>query len=177
MSFVERQRISRYQQTRLHYSCNRNKKAPISTGWVRGQSLTTAVCKRRDVTRAWRETFVLTFLSWQNAAVSEKTNNRGIREMRSSDVSTDDQWPYTETFLKRLCCVESVECHAWSVIRTGASLISTQWAHNSDVIRRLSSQPGPHRREQSRGEALSVPAALCRQGEIVRKYFRVELEK
>ena len=151
MSFVERQRISRYQQTRLHYSCNRNKKAPISTGWVRGQSLTTAVCKRRDVTRAWRETFVLTFLSWQNAAVSEKTNNRGIREMRSSDVSTDDQWPYTETFLKRLCCVESVECHAWSVIRTGASLISTQWAHNSDVIRRLSSQPGPHRREQSRG--------------------------
>ena len=133
MSFVERQRISRYQQTRLHYSCNRNKKAPISTGWVRGQSLTTAVCKRRDVTRAWRETFVLTFLSWQNAAVSEKTNNRGIREMRSSDVSTDDQWPYTETFLKRLCCVESVECHAWSVIRTGASLISTQWAHNSEL--------------------------------------------
>ena len=148
MSFVERQRISRYQQTRLHYSCNRNKKAPISTGWVQGQTLTTAVCKRRDVTSAWNVCCVDVFVFTKCCGIWE---NRGIREIRLLDVSTDDQWPYTETFvLCRECWVSWLECD-----QDRASLISTEWAHSraeerfrcAQELRRLGwALPGPHRR-------------------------------
>ena len=164
MSFVERQRISRYQQTRLHYSCNRNKKAPISTGWVQGQTLTTAVCKRRDVTSAWNVCCVDVFVFTKCCGIWE---NRGIREVRLLDVSTDDQWPYTETFvLCRECWVSWLECD-----QDRASLISTERAHGSELrkgsdVLRSSGDWGEPCPALTGGEALSVPAALCHQGQI-----------